>query len=154
MKYFSREGYLNHLDRIGDLEKEVKKIQAGTQDASENGGNTWHDNASYEFLLQRLRVADKMLTDAQHLKNEATMVEYPKSVSSVVLGCVVDFDMDGHDKSYKIIGYGESDPNNNRILYDSPIGMALIGKSVGDYFTVNIVDKVREIEIIDIKPLK
>jgi transcription elongation factor GreA len=52
--------------------------------------------------------------------------------------------------TYQLVGPFESDINENTISVTSPIGKALIGKSVGDEVSVKTPGGVREFEIVDI----
>ncbi len=48
--------------------------------------------------------------------------------------------LDDNDKPvrYQIVGQTEADAGSGRISYNSPIGRALIGKSVGDEIEVTV----------------
>ena len=52
--------------------------------------------------------------------------------------------------TYQLVGPFESDINENTISVTSPIGKALIGKSIGDEVSVKTPGGVREFEIVDI----
>jgi transcription elongation factor GreA len=57
----------------------------------------------------------------------------------IVFGATVTV-RDDKDKPnrYQIVGMTESDARQGRISYDSPMGRALIGKSVGDEVEVTV----------------
>jgi transcription elongation factor GreA len=52
--------------------------------------------------------------------------------------------------TYQLVGPLESDIADNKISVTSPIGRALISKSIGDHVRVQTPGGVREFEIIDI----
>ena len=52
--------------------------------------------------------------------------------------------------TYQLVGPFESDINENTISVTSPIGKALIGKSIGDEVSVKTPGGMREFEIVDI----
>ena len=52
--------------------------------------------------------------------------------------------------TYQLVGPLESDLTKNRISVTSPIGRALIGKSVGDEVSVSTPGGIREFEIVEI----
>jgi transcription elongation factor GreA len=59
--------------------------------------------------------------------------------SRVAFGAKVKLE-DLKDKSveeWQLVGEGEDDPLENKILTSSPMGSALLGKKVGDAITVN-----------------
>jgi transcription elongation factor GreA len=70
----------------------------------------------------------------------------------VVFGSIVTIeDMDtGSGIRYQLVGPFESDISVNTISVTSPIGKALIGKSIGDEVRVKTPGGMREFEIVDI----
>jgi transcription elongation factor GreA len=70
----------------------------------------------------------------------------------VVFGCFVKItDTDsGEEIKYQLVGPLESDINKNTISVTSPIGRALIGKSIGSEIIVKTPGGTRNFEIIDI----
>ena len=70
----------------------------------------------------------------------------------VVFGCYVSLeDIDSGEKiKYQLLGPYESDISQNKISVTSPIGKALIGKSIGSEINVQTPGGTRNLEIIDI----
>jgi transcription elongation factor GreA len=70
----------------------------------------------------------------------------------VVFGCYVTIaDSDnGEEIKYQLVGPFESDINLNKISVTSPIGKALIGKSIGSEINVKTPGGSRNFEIINI----
>ena len=57
----------------------------------------------------------------------------------MVFGATVTIlDEDDKPHRYQIVGQAESDAKNGRISYDSPLGRALIGRSIGDEVEVTV----------------
>src|SRR5512145_1007983 len=75
-----------------------------------------------------------------------------KASNKVVFGCFVTIaDSDGGEEiKYQLVGPFESDINQNKISVTSPIGRALIGKSIDSEITVNTPGGTRNFTIIDI----
>jgi transcription elongation factor GreA len=74
------------------------------------------------------------------------------ATDEVVFGLTVlidDLDT-GKRIEYQLVGPYESDINENKISITSPIGRAMIGKSVGDIIKVKTPGGIRELELIDI----
>jgi transcription elongation factor GreA len=74
------------------------------------------------------------------------------TTSKVVFGCYVSMeDTDSGEKiKYQLLGPYESDISQNKISVTSPIGRALIGKSVGSEISVQTPGGTKNVEIIDI----
>ena len=52
---------------------------------------------------------------------------------------------------YTIVGSSEADPFNNRISNESPVGVAILGKSKGDKVEVNTPDGMVSFKVLDIQ---
>jgi len=154
VKYFTREGFEAHQQRIKNLEKELSEFESRVQHNIEVGGDQWHDNSGYEYLVQQIDVANRRLCDAYNEVKSIEIIEYPKTIDRVVCGCKVHFLMDGHEKKFDIVTYGEADAENNKILYECPIAEAMMGRKVGEHFNSTINGTKKEIRILDIQPLK
>jgi transcription elongation factor GreA len=70
----------------------------------------------------------------------------------VVFGCFVTIaDSDGGEEiKYQLVGPFESDINQNKISVTSPIGRAMIGKSIDSEIVVKTPGGTRNFQIIDI----
>ena len=55
------------------------------------------------------------------------------------------------EDEYAIVGARESDPMNNRISNESPMGTALLGHKAGDVVTVEAPDGAFELKILEIR---
>ncbi|MNN93812.1 Transcription elongation factor GreA [compost metagenome] len=52
---------------------------------------------------------------------------------------------------YLIVGTAESDPLNNKISNESPVGRAIIGKKIGTVVDVSVPAGVIQYKILDIR---
>ena len=70
----------------------------------------------------------------------------------VIFGSTVTIEDINSGKSiqYQLVGPFESDINQNMISVTSPIGKALIGKSMGDAVSVKTPGGIREFEVVKI----
>ncbi|MBW1989603.1 MAG: GreA/GreB family elongation factor, partial [Deltaproteobacteria bacterium] len=57
----------------------------------------------------------------------------------------------GEEIRYQLVGPDESDIKNGRISVQSPLGKAILGKSVGDEFTVQTPGGVRNYCLVEIE---
>ncbi|HOC59257.1 MAG: transcription elongation factor GreA [Syntrophaceae bacterium] len=75
-----------------------------------------------------------------------------KVTGKVVFGCYVTIaDTDGGEEiKYQLVGPFESDINQNKISVTSPIGKALIGKSIDNEIVVKTPGGTRNFQIVDI----
>jgi transcription elongation factor GreA len=97
------------------------------------------------FMETRILTIERMLKKARVVTNTDT--------SKVQVGSVVVLnDVEFAEKiEYKIVGTSEADVNENKISYESPLGVSLMGKSVGDTISVNAPMGVISYELLEIR---
>jgi transcription elongation GreA/GreB family factor len=150
--YFTHQGFERYKAQIRKLEEDLQRLESNVGDVAETGGG-WHDNAALDHLNYDIRVADSRLRDAYRLLNDYQIITYPASVDSVVIGCEVEITRDGKTAKYQIVGHGDADTADHRMLYESPLALALMGRKKGEAVTALIAGKNARIEIIDIRPI-
>lgn len=111
------------------------------------------ENSEYEeskneqaFIEGRILTLEKMLRNARIITNEdvdtgVVSVGSKVKLKDLEFGDVVD---------YTIVGSAESDPMNNKISNESPVGQALLGKVKGAVVDVHVPAGVIQYEILDI----
>ena len=122
------------------------KVALGYGDLSENSE---YDEAKNEqaFTEGRILQLENMLKNAT-VVDESEITTDKVSVGSVVK--VKDYDFD-EIVEYSIVGSAEADPMNFKISNESPVGLALVGKKIGDIVEVTIPDGVNKFEVLDIR---
>jgi transcription elongation factor GreA len=92
------------------------------------------ENAEYHAAKERQGQVEAMIADIDDRLSRAMIID-PKTLSGdkIVFGATVHL-VDENDKpvKYQIVGQTEADARVGRISYSSPLGRALIGRSVGD----------------------
>lgn len=122
------------------------KIAIGYGDISENSE---YEDAKNEqaFIEGRIITLEKMLRNARIINDDDVDTDIVSIGSKVIL-----YDMEFKDEvEYTIVGTAESDPSQNKISNESPVGKAIIGKEKGSIVDVNVPAGVIQYKIIDIK---
>jgi len=93
------------------------------------------ENADYDYAKQEQAIVEgriQALEDA--LRNVEIISEEECSADCVRIGSFVTVVEDGWDEeeTYRIVGVHEADPAEGLISDESPIGLALLGKKVGE----------------------
>ncbi|GAB7387182.1 transcription elongation factor GreA [Bacillaceae bacterium] len=111
------------------------------------------ENSEYEeakneqaFIEGRIITLEKMLRNARIINDQDVDKEIV-SIGSTVKLKDLEF---GDIVEYTIVGSAESDPMNNKISNESPVGQALLGKPKGAVVEVNVPAGVIQYEILDI----
>ncbi len=111
------------------------------------------ENAEYHAAKERQGHIEAQIADIDDRLSRAMVID-PTTLSGdkVVFGATVHL-LDENDKAitYQIVGETEADAKGGRISYSSPLGRALIGRSVGDEveFSAPSGDKYYEIAKVE-----
>ncbi|MNW62924.1 Transcription elongation factor GreA [compost metagenome] len=118
----------------------------GYGDISENSE---YEDAKNEqaFIEGRIITLEKMLRNARIINSDEIVTDV---VSIGVTVSVEDLEY-GDVMEYTIVGTAESDPLNNKISNESPVGRAIIGKKIGTIVDVSVPAGVIQYKILDIR---
>ena len=111
------------------------------------------ENAEYHAAKERQGQVEAQIADIEDRLSRAMIID-PTTLSGdkIVFGATVHL-LDENDKpiKYQIVGETEADARIGRISYNSPLGRALIGRTVGDEveFSAPSGDKYYEIAKIE-----
>jgi transcription elongation factor GreA len=136
----TREGYEKQkadLDRMQNVEMiEVAKRIAAARDLGDLSENAEYHAAREEQGMLQARI--DALKDKLARAYIVDLSSLPKD--TVVFGTRVRIkDLDsGEEEVYELVGPGQEDYDNNKILTTSPRGQALLGKKVGDIAEIKV----------------
>ncbi|AIQ50163.1 MULTISPECIES: transcription elongation factor GreA [Paenibacillus] len=121
------------------------KVAIGYGDISENSE---YEDAKNEqaFIEGRIITLEKMLRNARIINSDEIVTDV---VSVGVTVSVEDLEY-GDVMEYTIVGTAESDPLNNKISNESPVGRAIMGKKIGTVVDVSVPAGVIQYKILDI----
>lgn len=136
--------YLKTVKRKEITEK--IKVALGYGDLSENSE---YDEAKNDqaFTEGRIIQLENMLKNAV-VVDESEIPKDKISVGSIVK--VMDYEFD-EEVEYTIVGSAEADPYEGKISNESPVGKALLGRTIGDVVDVQVPDGVAKFEILEIR---
>jgi transcription elongation factor GreA len=101
------------------------------------------ENAEFEEAKIAQAFVEGRIHDLQRILQAAQVVDIQDVPTDTIgIGSVVKVaDVEaGDDWTFTLVGSVESDPENDRVSDESPVGEALYGKRVGDEVTVAIPD--------------
>jgi transcription elongation factor GreA len=148
----TREGYEKlkaDLDRMQNFEMiEVAKRIATARDFGDLS-----ENAEYHAAREDQGMLQARINSLKDKLAHAYIVERNNSKpEAVVFGVrvrVKDLDLE-EEEAYQLVGPGEEDYDNNKILTTSPIGQGLIGKKQGEIAEIQVPRGVLRYEIVEI----
>jgi len=149
----TRAGYdklkaeLDHMQNV-----EMPKLEERVALARAEGDLS--ENAEYHGAresLQLLRARAAVLRDKL---SRATIIDPSKVVKDeVAFGCTVTVkDLDtGEEEQFTLVGAGEEDYAEGKILVTSPLAQGLVGKKVGDRAEIQVPMGLMRFEILSIR---
>ena len=96
------------------------------------------DNAEYLYGKKKLRELDRRLRELSERMDSLTVIApspHPSRRAYFGAWVTVEHD-DGEERRYRLVGPDESDPEAGLISVIGPLGLALLGKRVGDVVVV------------------
>lgn len=126
-------------DELQDLKvNKRKEVAQKIKEAREQGDLS--ENAEYDAAKDEQRDIEARIEELEKiLKNAEVVVEEEAAIDTVNIGCKVKiFDCEFNEElEYKIVGSTEANSLKGKISNESPVGRALIGKTVGDEVIVD-----------------
>ncbi|QHU92767.1 transcription elongation factor GreA [Candidatus Saccharibacteria bacterium oral taxon 488] len=94
------------------------------------------ENAEYDAAREAQGLLETRITEIETILQNASIIQAGSS-STVVLGSTVELEANGKTVVYTVVGPVEADPLEGKVSNESPIGQALMGKTVGDTVTIS-----------------
>ena len=131
------EGKKKIQAELDELTARVPLIAKAISDAREKGD--LRENAEYHAAREEMGMINARISDLKGKLSRAVVVDESQiDTNKVAFGAKVQL-QDLKDKSveeWQLVGEGEDDPLENKILTSSPMGSALVGKAVGETVVV------------------
>ncbi len=145
---------LEELEKELEHLKSVKRKEVASRiklaiDFGDISENSEYEAAKNEqaFVEGRIITLEKMLRNAR-LIDETEIDTEVVSVGSKATLKDLEFD---EEVEYAIVGSAEANPGENKISNESPVGKAILGKSVGSVVEVSVPAGAVKYKIVDIK---
>lgn len=151
-KFLTREG-LENLEKELDHLKAVKRKEVSERIKKALAFGDLSENSEYdEAKNEQALIETRILEIESIIKTSKVLDDADVDTNCVFVGCSVRVsDLDRNKTySYKVVGSSESDPLNSKISSDSPIGVELLGKCVGDTIRVHTPGGIRNFKILEI----
>jgi len=134
----------NELEELKSRRGGIADKIAEARDFGDLSENAEYDSAREEQGLVESRIAEieDILLNAEIIKGG--------SKTKVSLGSKVELKTGKKTMTYTVVGPVEADPLEGKISNESPIGLALMGKKVGEKVTINTPKGEIEYEIVKI----
>lgn len=131
-------GYDKLNTQLRELKAERPLIVDAIEEARAHGDLS--ENAEYHAAKERQGQVEATINDLEDKLSRAQVID-PTTLSGdkIVFGATVTLlDEDDKPVKYQIVGQAEADAKQGMISYNSPLGRALIGRTVGEDVEVSV----------------
>lgn len=108
------------------------------------------ENAEYHAAKDDHERTEARIAELEHILTNTEVISKPRSGSKVVLGSTVKLKGDSGLKTFTVVGTVEADPLEGKVSDESPIGKALLGKSVSDAVEISTPNDTKTYKITNI----
>ena len=139
------------LDELKNIKR--PKIVAAIAEARSHGD--LKENAEYHAAKEQQAQMESRAIEINDIIARANVIDVTKveNNGNIIFGSTVtvqDLELN-KKKTYKIVGKDEADISKNLIYFRSPIGKALIGKTLNEMVVVETPSGEKTFEILDIQ---
>ncbi|MGN0158964.1 MAG: transcription elongation factor GreA [Brotaphodocola sp.] len=146
-------GLKQYEDELQDLKvNRRQEIAQKIKEAREQGDLS--ENAEYDAAKDEQRDIELRIEELEKLLKNAEVVDEDEiDLDKISIGCkvkVYDVEFD-EEMEFKIVGSTEANSRQGKISNESPVGKALLGKSVGDVVDVETLSGTIQYKILEIQ---
>lgn len=150
LTYAGLKQYEDELQNLKVVKR--KEVAEKIKEAREQGDLS--ENAEYDAAKDEQRDIEARIEELEKLlKNAEVVVEDEIDLDKIRIGCLVkvyDVEFD-EEMEFKIVGSTEANSLQNKISNESPVGRALLGKSVGDLVEVETQVGAIQYKVLEIQ---
>jgi len=149
----TKEGHEKLVKEQEDLiNVKRKEIAERLREAKDNAGDL-SENTEYEYAKNEQAFIEGRIEQINDILSNHVIINGNDRKGIIDIGSNVELvEVDSKRKrKYLVVSSVESDPENNKISDESPIGMALVGKKSGDEIEVKTPQSVAKFKIVKVK---
>jgi len=142
---------------LADLQSELSGLQTKRPQVVERlsvarSMGDLSENSDYISAREELEFLDGRIGELEDMIHSAKVVA-PSSNDKIDFGHTVTVKIDSTQTTFQIVGEPEADPKQRKISHQSPLGLALMGKKIGDKVEVDAPVGKLTYSILEIKSL-
>lgn len=145
----TQEGYDEIVAELEELK--AKQQPAVDRVALARSYGDLSENAEYHAAKEDLTLLMSRIDELEDVMAQAKVITSKPSTSKVKVGSTVSLKHNNKNVTYQVVTAWEADPLENKISSESPLGKALIGKKIGDKFTIEVPAGIQEYKVLKIK---
>jgi transcription elongation factor GreA len=137
---------------LGEL-RDVKRPKLVERLANARSQGDLSENSDYQSAKEELEFLDGRIDELEEVVKTASVVSGSGKAENggIGVGTKVTVKVNGIKAIFDIVGEWEADPINKKISHDSPLGVALSGKKIGDKVEVEAPAGKLQYEILAVE---
>lgn len=150
----SRTEYKVIENRIAILRNEDAQATQELADATNNGAETWHDNAAFDAAKDKKNIATLGLARLEVLYKQARIIEPPEDPKMVEIGTRVSYIDENTGQEHEVCLAGDAAwlMGNGWASVQAPLGKALHGARIDDELVYSSPNGEMRIRVVAILP--
>ena len=152
ISYYTEEGLKKLKDELNQL-KDVERPKASNAIAEARDKGDLSENAEYDAAKEAQVMLEMRITKLEERLANARVIDESQLDNSKVLvlsKVKIRNKSNGMTMDYMIVADGEADLSKGKISVNSPIGIGLLGKSVGEIAKISVPSGFIDLEILEI----
>lgn len=149
----TQEGY-NKLEEEVELLKTVRRKEVAERIKVAISFGDLSENAEYDEAKNEQAQVEERIMKLENMIRKAVIIDESQiDLNVVTIGSIVkvqDVEFD-EEVEYTIVGSAEADPYDGKISNESPVGKALLGRTVGEEVDVQVPDGTAKFKILEIR---
>jgi transcription elongation factor GreA len=142
-KKLQLEEELTHLETVQTNELAAELEEARKESLSD-------ETSLVTNLLEEKKVLEKRVAEIKEILSNVEVIKAHKH-KKIEIGSEVILQLGRKRMTFKLVDSIESDPLNNQISDDSPLGKLLLEAKVGDEITLDVRGKIVKYKVLKIK---
>jgi transcription elongation factor GreA len=143
------DGRVKLEEELEALRVQRRIVAERIHNAQEQG--TSQNDAEYDDAKLEQGMVEGRILEIEDILRRSVIIDGAQGGGRVTLGSGVEVEQDGKLRRFQIVGAPEADPSNGKISNESPVGAALLGRSVGDTVDVNAPRGVIKVKVLKIE---
>lgn len=149
--FITKKGLAKLKEELNELIK-VKRPEVSARIKEAVSFGDLSENAEYAEAKEDQAFIEGRIAEIENVLRNVDLVSFrPRTNFSVQIGCAVVIKSAGQNRTFKLMGKGEGNPSEGEISSDSPIGRAIMGRSIGEEVDVPAPSGKKRYKIIKIK---
>ena len=144
---------LKKLQEKLDHLKSVKRLEVADRLKAAIALGDLSENSEYDDAKNEQAFLEGEIAELEEKIRHAKIIENSVDSNVVSMGSKIvlkDLEFNETDE-YQLVGSTEADPDEGKISNESPVGAAIIGKTVGEVVEVHVGENIINYEIMEIK---